>query len=238
MATLTEDPRLTGEHVRRLQGEHGTLTLVGVVHDHPASKHRVRGILDSTDPAILALELPPLTIPLYEEYADDGRTPPPFGGEMSAAIQAATTDRVVGIDGPSTAFVGRLLRNLSVDAASLRTVWSALRTLPPVVKQALLCRLASVLAVQANLRLEVDSPAAHDCGPADSPTEQAADEQSQIDRAQRVSRAFAQSAAARVRTVTRNQHMASRLSTFRRSGDTVAVVGIAHLDPLAYRLAE
>ncbi len=234
---LTEDPRVAGEHVRQLPGEHGTLTLVGVVHDHPASTHRVRAVLERTDTEVLALELPPLTVPLYEEYADDSRTPPPFGGEMSAAIQAATTGRVVGVDGPSPAFIARLLRNLVIDAASPGTAWSVLRTLPPVAKQAILCRLASVLAVRADLRVEVDSPTSHSCDPGDTPTEQAADEQSQIDRARLMSRAFTPPAAARVRTLTRNQHMASRLSTVRRSGDTVAVVGIAHLDPLGDRLA-
>lgn len=240
MASLTDDPRLTGDYVRRVQGEvsTGAVTLVGVVHDHPASEHRVRTVLDAADPAVLALELPPLAVPLYEEYADGERTPPAFGGEMSTAIQAATADRVVGIDGPSAGFVARLLRTLSVDAPSPRTAWSVLRSLPSVTKRALVCRLGSVLADRADLRLEVGSPTSHGCDRADGPQAQATDEQSQIDRARRLSRAFEQSSGARIRTVARNQHMASRIDSLRRHGRTVAVVGIAHLDPLAYRLAE
>ena len=48
------DPRVTGEYVRQLSGAHGTLTLVGVVHDHPASIYRVQHVIERVDPEILA----------------------------------------------------------------------------------------------------------------------------------------------------------------------------------------
>lgn len=240
MATDTFDPRVTGERVRRFSGEDeiGDVTLVGVVHDHPASKYRVSAVLDAVDPDVLALELPPLAVPLYEQYADDSRTPPIFGGEMSAAVQAVCADRIVGIDGPSSGFVARLLRNLSGDTESFATVRSVLRSLSSVTKHALVCRLAAVLAVQTGVRLEVDPPTTYDCDWADDPLTQASDERSQVRRAQTITNAFGRSDTARTRTVTREEHMASRLSTLRREGNVAAVVGIAHLDPLVQRLAE
>jgi hypothetical protein len=39
-----------------------------------------------------------MSVPLFEQYAETDRTPPVFGGEMSAAIQAAAPDTTVGID--------------------------------------------------------------------------------------------------------------------------------------------
>lgn len=240
MSTDTEDPRITGKHVRRFSGEEdvGDVTLIGVVHDHPASKYRVRTILDAADVDLLALELPPLAVPLYERYADDGRTPPIFGGEMSAAVQAATTDRIVGVDGPSFGFAVRLLRNLPEDAESVATVRSVLRSFSSVTKHAVICRLAAVLAVRTDVRLEVDRPTTYDCEWTDDPVEQASDERSQIRRARTITRTFGQPDTARIRTDTREEHMASRLSTLRQEGNIAAVVGIAHLDPLAHRFAE
>lgn len=240
MATTTDDPRITGEHVRRLPGEGGTgaVTLVGVVHNHPASTYRVRAVLDAADPDAVALELPPLSIPLYEAYADDGRTPPPFGGEMSAAVQAATTDRVVGIDGPDPGFVARLSRTLVTDCASLSTASSALRSLLSATKRAVTCRLAARLARATGVRLEVDAPVGHECERADDPAAQASDERAQVRQARAIADSLEQPAATRVRDRTRNRHMACRLATLRQAGDVVAVVGIAHLGPLSERLAD
>src|SRR6056297_2195481 len=98
------DPRMNDEYVRRLPD--AGVTLVGVVHDHPASVHRAREVVRERDPDVVALEAPPLAMPLYETYARESRTPPTFGGEMSAAAQAAREEdaEVVGIDGPTVAF--------------------------------------------------------------------------------------------------------------------------------------
>ncbi|MCL7417304.1 MAG: hypothetical protein M8354_05630, partial [Halalkalicoccus sp.] len=87
------------EYIRTLP----ELTLVGVVHDHPASVARVEAVLRDSCPETLALELPPLAIPLYRSYATDAGFPSNAGGEMSAAIRASTAS-VVGIDGPSSGF--------------------------------------------------------------------------------------------------------------------------------------
>jgi pheromone shutdown protein TraB len=246
------DPRLTGEYVRRLGSDDssdnasdgvandatdaGDVTLVGVVHNHPASKHRIRAVLDEVDPAVLGLELPPVAVPLYDFDADDWRTPPRFGGEMSTAIQAAATDRVVGIDGPDPGFVVRLVRNLLGEDASLSTARSVLSSLAGVTKRAVGCRLAAAVARTIGVRFDVSDPAAHDCSWADPPAAQARDERAQVERARTIAETFEQPATARVRDRTRDQHMASRLSDLRQEGDVVAVVGIAHLDPVCERL--
>jgi pheromone shutdown protein TraB len=228
------DPRLSGEHVRTLAGAGGTVTLVGVVHDHPASVYRVRRVVTACDPDALALELPPLSVPLFETYADDDRSPPAFGGEMSAAVQAADTDRVVGIDGPTPGFLVRLARTLVRARASLGTVRRVLDGLRSVTHTAMVCRGASVLAGLTDVRLEVASPTTYDCERTDDPGAQAADERAQISRARAVLDAFEPSRAARFRDDTREAHMADRLAGL--DGDVVAVLGHDHLDPVAERL--
>jgi len=237
-----DDPRLTGEYVRRLAGEAvdgdgpdsaGDVILVGVVHNHPASKYRIRTVIEEQEPAVLALEAPPLTVPLYEQDAADWRTPPQHGGEMSAAVQAAATDRVVGIDGPEPRFVVRLVRNLLADGASRSTWGPVLRSLASVTERAVGCRLAAAVARASGVRLPVDDPAGHDCDWGDAAAAQANDERAQVRQARTIAETFEQPATARVRDRTRNEHMAGRLAALRRTGDVVAVVGIAHLEPIA-----
>jgi len=230
------DPRLTGEYVRRLSGSTGEVTLVGVVHDHPASKYRVRELVETMDPEMLALELPPIAVPLYEQYADDERRPPAFGGEMSTAVQAATTDHVVGIDGPSPRFISRLLADVVTETDPRESFLPVVRSLAGVTKQAAVCRVGAAVAERTGLRLEVDPPATHDCAWTDDPDTQASDEQARVKRAQTISEMFEQPDTVRIRKQTRDRHMASRLASLREGGDIVAVVGIAHLDPIADRL--
>lgn len=233
-----EDPRVTGEYVRPVSP--GGLTLVGVVHDHPASTYRVRRIIDELDPDVLAVELPPLALPMFEEYAHDDRSPPDFGGEMSAAIQAAEADTVVGIDGPTGEFSAGLIRRLIRKRPASSTVRKVLANLTSATKHAIVCRLAAIVATRTSLRMQVDAPVSHDVGWKDAPGEQADDEHKQI----RQSRAFmnvfeasSASHASRFRDETREEHMADRLSELRQER-TVAVVGIDHLDSLVERLDE
>jgi len=237
----TDDPRTTGKHTRHCAGttDTGDVTLVGVVHDHPASIHRVQRCIDALDPDVLALELAPIAVPLFEQYARQGeRTPPVFGGEMSAAIQAASCDRVVGIDGPSLPFLGRLLRSLVGDTRSVETVSAVARSLVSVSKDALLCRLAAIVTTWTGVRMEVSPPVSHDCSRTDDPETQAARERRQIRRARATLHAFEPSEASDCRARTREAHMSDRLSTLRSDGDVVAVVGISHLDAIADRLAD
>ncbi|WP_418285712.1 hypothetical protein [Halorubrum sp. DTA46] len=231
-----DDPRITGEHLRSIDTPTGTVTLVGVVHDHPASVFRVRTVVTDRVPDVLALELPPLSLPLFERYAEDTRTPPVFGGEASAAIQASTTDRVVGIDGPTLPFLRRLAVTLYRKGGSIGTVRGILHGLASVTKNTLRCRLAGSLAAVTSIRLEVDSPVTYATSRVDSPERQAENEHSQITRARAVMDAFEPSRAASFGDDVRETHMADRLAEFRNDGDVVAVVGRHHLEPIAEQL--
>lgn len=238
MTVRDDDPRFDGSYVRQeLDGPTGgNVTLVGVVHDHPASTYRVRTVVGAVDPDVLALELPPLAVGLFERYAEDGRTPPTFGGEMSAAIQAARTDAVTGIDGPDPEFYGRLARNLTRERPSRPEARRILRGLVSASKRAVVCRFAAGLAARTGVRLEVDEPVPHDCDWWDDPEEQAADERKQIRQSQALTSALGPCTASRAtafRDATREEHMADRLAELREAGSVVAVVGIDHLDPLS-----
>jgi|AntDeeMetagen192_2_1112575.scaffolds.fasta_scaffold07421_2 pheromone shutdown protein TraB len=233
------DPRVTGEYLRQVPGDSGTLTLVGVVHDHPASTYRTRQVITELDPSVVALELPPISIPLFEEYADSGRTPPVFGGEMSAAIQAASPDTAVGIDRPTGGFFRRLGRTLLRERPTAETLRNVFSNTVSTTKHALLCRIAAVLAAHTSVRLEVDSPTPHDIDWTDTPEEQASDEREQVRRSRSFMNAFRttnRSRASQIEDAAREADMATRLSALREREDVVAVVGIDHLDSLTERL--
>lgn len=230
------DPRIPADSVRQVSGARGTVTLIGVVHDHPASTYRASEIVSELDPDVLALELPPLAVGLYEQYARDTRSPPPFGGEMSAAIQAAPTERVVGIDGPTPGFLARLGRTLIRERASLATVRRMFEYLRTATRTALTCRAAAALASLTSVRVEVDPPIEYETDGTDDADRQATDERRQIRRARGVLNALEPPRAVRFRDTAREAHMADLLGRLRRTGDVVAVVGHGHLDPLTERL--
>lgn len=232
------DPRVTDDHIRRLSGDGTTndVVVIGVVHGHPASTYRVQAVVDAVDPAVLALELPPLAVPVFERHADDRRTPPAAGGEMSAAIQAARTDRVVGIDGPTPAFLWRLARTVREENVPRAAVGPLARGLLSVTRHTIACRLAASLGPAADRWLPVERAGSYDCDRTDDPDRQAADERAQVRRAETVSAVFGGTDAVHVRDVAREAHMADRLATLRRSDSVVAVVGRGHLDAVADRL--
>jgi pheromone shutdown protein TraB len=237
-AQHTDDPRVDTRYVRTCSGTHdgGAVTIVGVVHDHPASVYRVRHVVSEVDPSVLALELPPLAVPLYEAYAAGARSPPALGGELSAAVQAAGTDSVVGIDGPSLGFVHTLGQRLWQERASRTTVSRSLRSLLSVTKSAVACRMAATLAARTPFTVAVGSSVPHETTMDDPANEQAADERRQIRAASAVMDAFETSPSSRYRAESRERHMADRLATLRESGDVVAVVGAGHFDPLCERV--
>ena len=232
-----DDPRLHEEYteIHPRTGDDHRVTLVGVVHDHPASVYRARAIVEAREPAAVGLEVPPVALPLFRTYAEDSRTPPEFGGEMSAAAQAArdADAEVVGIDGPDRGFLARLARNCWRERVSVRTLRRVLSGVSSVTRHALVCRAAAALADRTSLRVEVDSPTDHDCEVTDSPAEQARDERKQADRSLSLLRAFDPPRPVSLRDETREERMADELRSLRADGDVVAIVGLDHLDGIA-----
>lgn len=229
------DPRVRANTVRCLpaRGDLGAVLLVGVVHDHPASLYRVTHLVETTRPAVLALELPPLAVPLFKLYAHDDRTPPGLGGEMSVAVRAAGDARVVGIDGPSLrylwALAGRARDETGVGPAVLRDTLTDLG-------QALATRVGAVLGRYTPLRPYLYQHIGYEVTPFDSPETQAAHETAHVERQQTFMRAVTVPPARRVVNDAREATMLHRLRTLRRAGDVVAVVGMKHLDVLGDRL--
>ncbi|WP_205254559.1 MULTISPECIES: hypothetical protein [Halorussus] len=235
-----DDPRLGDEYVRTVAHPDGDVTLVGVVHDHPASVFRARAVVAEREPDTVALEAPPLATPLYRAYARSDRTPPAFGGEMSAAAQAAQEcgADVVGVDGPTGGFFARLARNWWRDGASPGTLRRVASGVASVTRHALTCRVAAAVADRTALRVEVDDPVEHDCTRADPPAVQASDERAQARRSQSLLRAFDPPRPVALRDETREEHMAGELASLRERGETVAVVGLDHLDRVAEQIAK
>ncbi|WP_436935597.1 hypothetical protein [Halovenus marina] len=235
---IDSDPRVTGEYIRQVSSDTRTVTLVGVVHDHPASTYRARQVVEELDPEVLALELPPISIPLFKQYASTDRCPPVFGGEMSAAIQVAT-GTTVGIDRPTGGFFQRLGQNLLRERPSLQTVRNVVSDAVKTTKHAIICRAAATVGARTSVRVEVDSPVSHDIDWTDAPDDQARDERKQVRRSRSFLNAFrtaSRSQASRLEDVAREEEMAARLLQLREEGDIVAVVGIEHLDSVAERL--
>mgnify|MGYP006287611243 CR=1 FL=1 len=232
------DPRVTEESVWCVPGtDHsGTVLLVGVVHDHPASVTRAARLVEALDPDILALELPPLAVSLFELYAHDDHTPPRLGGEMSAALQAASDARAVGIDAPNPRYLRRLARQLLADRPPRAVTVSVLRDLVAVSAHALACRRGALLGTSTPLRPRIYEHLQHDSSLLDSPDVQAADERAHLAQ----HRAFLGAIELPPKTLLvdglREETMAARLDALRREGDVVAVVGMEHAPPLSARL--
>ena len=228
------DPRITGQYLRRLSTPEGTVTLVGVAHDHPASIHRVRTVIDQHRPDTVALELPPLALSRFEQYA---ATDDPAGGEMSAAIRATETERVVGIDRPTWGYCRRLLGRLVRDRPDLQTVRETLSQARHPCSHALRCRLSATLPDRLSVEPAGETRVDHDVDEHDDPATQAADERRQVRRSRAVLDSLGSQhrrRGSRIEREAREAEMADRLA--RLDGTTVAVVGISHLDPLVERL--
>lgn len=232
------EPRLIEEHLRCLPGaeETGTILLLGVVHDHPASVFRVAHVLERIEPEVLALELPPLAVPLFRMYAADANSPPRLGGEMSMAVRAADGARTAGIDAPNHRYLQRLISRLSADPPSLRVARMVAKDLLFASLHALSCRLGAFVGAMSPLRPRVYSPIQYETSLLDAPHDQAGHEATHLATQRAFLRAVEIPAARRLIDTAREASMADRLGELRREGDVVAVVGMEHLDPLADRL--
>lgn len=234
-ATSFDDPRITTEYCRRVTGDDGgDLTLLGVVHDHPASVGRVETVLERVDPDVLALELPSAAVALYRAYAAEAEpgTSPRYGGEMSATIAAAPDATVVGIDAPNWSFCRRLAARLVADRVQPSTARQLLASLGGATRQALTCRLAATLTNATSMTVAADDPIEYACTPADPPAQQAEHERIHVASVQALL-GTAEGSALAYRDETREACMIDRLATCRTRGEVVAVVGVDHLDVLA-----
>ena len=231
------DPRLSNEHVRTVTTPAGRITLVGVVHDHPASVFRAREVVSRRDPAVLGLELPPLALALFREYARDEHTPPAFGGEMSAAIQAAETDRLIGIDGPSRRFMRQLAASLVEERPDLGTIRSVSEALAVASKSAIMSRIAAMISRFTSAPIDVSRPWGYDVDVTDSAEAQAADERQHLGRAQALSSSLIPPTSKRIRDEVREKQMVAELASVTDAGEVVAIVGRNHLEPVASELA-
>lgn len=240
-----DDPRVTEQFCRRIGGSDGDLHLVGVVHDHPASVARVERVLEAVEPATLALELPPAAVPLYRTYADEAaaESPPRFGGEMSAAIRAATRvdTEVVGIDAPNWSFLRRVVARLVADRASAATARRVISSLGGATREALTCRVAATLTHATSMTVACDDPIEYECTHDDPPERQAEHERSHVAGIQTLLGCVeTEDSALAYRDETRERCMIDRLEERRAEadGDVVAVVGVDHLEPLYEALAD
>jgi pheromone shutdown protein TraB len=236
MARDPDDPRLDERFLRELShDDSGDVTLVGAVHDHPASVFRAGAIAASRDPAAVALELPPLAVPLFRSLARAGRES--AAGEMTAAIAAAPDARHVGIDAFDGRFVRTLLERARADGVSLGTVGSLARESIAFSRTAVRCRMAALLPRPSAVRPGRHGDHEYDCEPTDPPDVQADREREHVDRCLTFAHAVAPPPAIRLRDEAREVCMAERVDDLRQDGDVVAVVGVAHLQPVAERLA-
>ncbi len=193
---------------------------------------RVVHTLETLSPDAVAVELPPLAMPLFRAYASAPDTPPRLGGEMSAALQTAA-GRTVGIDAPNGAAFRALARALRAERPPLDTVRGVLRDAASGLAHAAVCRLGAVVAAHTPFKPRLYEHIVYDVTVLDSPTEQAAHESEHVSHQRAFLRAIETPATIRLVDEAREAGMVERLRELRADGDVVAVVGVEHLDALA-----
>jgi len=234
------DVRLDDEHIRCVPGDDGagSVLLVGVVHDHPASVFRVAHLIGEFPPAVLAVELPPLAVSLFQLYARDQYVPPRLGGEMSMAIQAASDARIVGIDAPNRVYLRLLVERLRDDPPSIGLAKDLVRDFASGLGHALACRLGALIGAVTPLKLRVYSHIEYDCTLLDTPSTQADHEARHLSQRQAFLRAIDVPQDIQLIDSARERGMAVLLEDLRADSDVVAVVGMEHLDNVHAFLAD
>lgn len=233
----SDDPRFDETYIRCLPGTPGRqpVLLVGVVHDHPASIARVATVLETLDPDTLALELPPLAMPLFRQYADDVHRPPGHGGEMSAAIQS-TDAPAIGVDAPTTTYLSSLLRTVRRERPPRAVLDRLLRDLVSMGVHALATRVASAIGRRTPVRLRVYEPIEHDASLIDPEETQASHERSFLSKRAALFGAIHAPEATRLIDNAREDAISVLLDRARTDGAVVAVLGMEHLDPVEAEL--
>lgn len=222
-ATLLDDPRIEPDHLRVLDDGTRSILLVGVVHDHPASVARVRAVVRSIDPQTVAVELPPLALPLFADRSE---------GEMCAAL-AATDAQGVAIDSLGPSFARSLWREIREKSPDRETIRQIADNAVGVGRNALSCRLASVLGSD-RFATRVREPADYDLAADASPARQADHERRHLSRSFSILRTLERPPADEIVDGARERTMARRL--LGSKGTVVAVVGFEHLEGITTAL--
>ena len=205
---------------------------------------RVVEAVTALDPDAVALEIAPIATPLFRSYARRGDADPdtvsassPSGGEMSAAIGAAGDARTIGIDLPNAAAIGPVSGTLRAESLSARDALRVGRAFGTQTLHAVRCRLSHAASrVGVDIDPDLDRGRAPDAR-AGSPVEQAAEEDAAVSAGKTLLRALSRPPATAAFDRAREAAMTEELRALRRDGsDVVAVLGHAHLDPIAERL--
>lgn len=226
-AIIGSDPRISDEYVRRIDGPGAPVVLVGVVHDHPASIHRVERLIGALSPSTVAIELPGLLVPVISaaEQSDDG-----VGGEMAAAISAADSAPVVGIDVPGFGTGRALATEFWEQDVRARTALRALKETWRLTSNTVLGRLAHEGVPRVPSLADIEFGHEYDLARDATPADQADHEATHLRRSTTLLRTFEPPAAVRVVDDVRERHMADQLDGLRMNGPVVGVVGYGHLD--------
>jgi pheromone shutdown protein TraB len=224
-AAVESDPRVREEYVRLIGGDRHPVVLVGVVHDHPASVHRVEAVVDAVDPATVAVELPDLVVPgSGSQQGGDA------GGEMAAAVRAAGEADVVGVDVPGRGAARAAVAELRDQDVSPGAALRALRSGGRLAWRAALGRLARAGVPGVPSTGDLERTQQYDLAPDAPPATQADHEADHLQASATLLRAFEPPAAVRLLDAIRERYMATRLRCHRTDGPVVAVVGYGHLD--------
>jgi pheromone shutdown protein TraB len=233
--SIQADPRVGPDFVECISssGDVAPIVVAGVVHDHPASVARIQLLAAALEPDVLALELPPAAVELFEQFATDATEGLPDGGEMSAAIRATPKSEVVGIDAPNDAFLDGFVRSFVGGEVTRATASSVVRRTAQLSSHAAACRVASV-ANRLSLPFPDVAPAIdYECSMSDTPSEQATHERDHLRRTRSLLAATEPPAAQRHFGDLRESAMLDRLDTLRGDRSILAIVGFEHLDTLS-----
>jgi pheromone shutdown protein TraB len=233
------DPRVDDRYTRMVCGSGAPILLVGVAHDHPASIYRVGAIVEALQPPVVALEVPDAVLPVLDplRFAGDGP-----GGEMAAAIAAASDSRLVGIDVPSRGAVRALMVESLRQRVSAPTVARTVRSIGAISTRALLVRLtrhlAQLGATSNSGTVQLGGRQDYDLVDDSTAAEQAENERAHLERTEALLRTLEPPSSTSFLDAVRERCMATRLHDARADGFVIGIVGYDHLDDLVTRLKQ
>lgn len=244
--SILADPRIESDHLRSFVAEGDPLLVVGAVHDHPASAHRARLVVERLEPDVVGVELPGLALPLFERRAAESRSQfedsasAPALGEFGAALAAgaAVDARSVPIDTLDWRFARSLWRELRDADPAAGTVKRILGAVSNVSGHAVSCRMAASLGDLWPHDPLTESRLDYDVSGRAPAKRQADHEREQLSRSLSILRALERPVADDVVDAARERTMAANLARTRSAGGAVAVVGFDHLDGIAGRLRD